>query len=408
MKIKIQSNFNNLIMELIIYAIFIVQFLPLVNVFGKLVVNGISLLLLIAFLVVVLCINRRLSVEFLVILSISILYNLYCYHQCWRKYTSFWGFMIENTMCWGMILVGWFCLEYGILRLKHGLSVLIKFVIIFTAISSIIVLFSYPEACRGLGNGMKEVTNISELELYRKNTASWSITYGMTYAFPFFIAQYEEDKKRSSLFFLVVLLFFMVKCELMFALVYAICFLLYFGWEKIPNYIKVISSILIFLCAVLIIFSAKDIVYWLYITLDGKVPKLTLLRIYQLYVTLQQNSLYGNFAGRFELYFNSINSFFKHPLLGTIISNQSMYTAIGLHSQILDMLAATGIVVFIPVAYMFFYIIKRISLKIKNTNVKKRFYFLILMLILFMILNPVYYSSCIFLIIFSYPFLIGK
>ena len=69
MKIKIQSNFNNLIMELIIYAIFIVQFLPLVNVFGKLVVNGISLLLLIAFLVVVLCINRRLSVEFLVILS---------------------------------------------------------------------------------------------------------------------------------------------------------------------------------------------------------------------------------------------------------------------------------------------------------------------------------------------------
>lgn len=106
MKIKIQSNFNNLIMELIIYAIFIVQFLPLVNVFGKLVVNGISLLLLIAFLVVVLCINRRLSVEFLVILSISILYNLYCYHQCWRKYTSFWGFMIENTMCWGMILVG--------------------------------------------------------------------------------------------------------------------------------------------------------------------------------------------------------------------------------------------------------------------------------------------------------------
>ena len=64
MKIKIQSNFNNLIMELIIYAIFIVQFLPLVNVFGKLVVNGISLLLLIAFLVVVLCINRRLSVEF--------------------------------------------------------------------------------------------------------------------------------------------------------------------------------------------------------------------------------------------------------------------------------------------------------------------------------------------------------
>lgn len=256
--------------------------------------------------------------------------------------------------------------------------------------------------------GMKEVTNISELELYRKNTASWSITYGMTFAFPFFIAQYEEDKKRSSLFFLVVLLFFMVKCELMFALVYAICFLLYFGWEKIPNYIKVISSILIFLCAVLIIFSAKDIVYWLYITLDGKVPKLTLLRIYQLYVTLQQNSLYGNFAGRFELYFNSINSFFKHPLLGTIISNQSMYTAIGLHSQILDMLAATGIVVFIPVAYMFFYIIKRISLKIKNTNVKKRFYFLILMLILFMILNPVYYSSCIFLIIFSYPFLIGK
>ena len=294
MKIKIQSNFNNLIMELIIYAIFIVQFLPLVNVFGKLVVNGISLLLLIAFLVVVLCINRRLSVEFLVILSISILYNLYCYHQCWRKYTSFWGFMIENTMCWGMILVGWFCLEYGNLRLKHGLSVLIKFVIIFTAISSIIVLFSYPEACRGLGNGMKEVTNISELELYRKNTASWSITYGMTFAFPFFIAQYEEDKKRSSLFFLVVLLFFMVKCELMFALVYAICFLLYFGWEKIPNYIKVISSILIFLCAVLIIFSAKDIVYWLYITLDGKVPKLTLLRIYQLYVTLQQNSLYGN------------------------------------------------------------------------------------------------------------------
>lgn len=186
MKIKIQSNFNNLIMELIIYAIFIVQFLPLVNVFGKLVVNGISLLLLIAFLVVVLCINRRLSVEFLVILSISILYNLYCYHQCWRKYTSFWGFMIENTMCWGMILVGWFCLEYGNLRLKHGLSVLIKFVIIFTAISSIIVLFSYPEACRGLGNGMKEVTNISELELYRKNTASWSITYGMTFAFPFF------------------------------------------------------------------------------------------------------------------------------------------------------------------------------------------------------------------------------
>lgn len=61
MKIKIQSNFNNLIMELIIYAIFIVQFLPLVNVFGKLVVNGISLLLLIAFLVVVLCINRRLK-----------------------------------------------------------------------------------------------------------------------------------------------------------------------------------------------------------------------------------------------------------------------------------------------------------------------------------------------------------
>lgn len=100
MKIKIQSNFNNLIMELIIYAIFIVQFLPLVNVFGKLVVNGISLLLLIAFLVVVLCINRRLSVEFLVILSISILYNLYCYHQCWRKYTSFWGFKLK-TLCVG-------------------------------------------------------------------------------------------------------------------------------------------------------------------------------------------------------------------------------------------------------------------------------------------------------------------
>lgn len=381
------------------------EFLPIINLIPSLIISAGRGIAIMFFLLCVFMQDTRLGLCFLAITFASVLVTLWAYYQCWINYTTIGSFMLKNTLCWIYMEIGIYLVRYGSNEIRHILRLIICLLVVFTSITSLIVLRDIPTAVRELGNGSKDIAG-TEIALYKRNTATWGELYGMVFLLPYIITWFKKKRQLYVLLLLVIIEVCVIVSQITTAIILSLCFLPFLVFK--PLSLKQIASfsLLFVVLGIIILYFAAPFFEWLYKILSQKGDSVLALRAYQLYILFSQNEMIGTIGGRFDLYQESINTFLKFPLLGYHLRNAEAYTQIGLHSQILDQLAATGLGGFIPSAISFISIYRREKKEIRDMDVRNFFLLAIILVIVLMISNPTYYAGCIYLSIFWGPALI--
>lgn len=387
----------------------IINYLPFVYVVPRLMVSLSELALAAIMLGLMAGKDAKLCLVNFAILMVCFAINLLAYYHCWINTLSIGSFIIRSCMCWFYMGVGIFIKKYGSEETKRASFHLIMLLLVITSLTSILVVRDYPTAMRGLDNGSIDIKGLESI-LYRRNTATWSMVFGMTFLLPFAITAFKRTKNVVYLFVVSVLSYCILKSQITMGLLMAAAFILLIVLKPIsPKKLCIIVGVLILLSWVFSEYLA-DLIYWLYINVfGGNTDNMLGKRFYQLYVSINGMKLVGTFGGRFDLYMTSIKTFLEHPLIGVnahskgTIPYSSLINIVGLHSQFFDMLATTGIFCTAILAYIFIYLIRKMGGMIEELNDRNLFYYSIIMLVAFMIMNPTYYSACVFLVVFLGP-----
>ena len=304
----------------------------------------------------------------------------------------------------------------GVFIKKHGSDVtkratfhLMLFLLVITSLTSILVVRDYPTAMRGLDNGNIDIKGLESV-LYRRNTATWSMVFGMTFILPIIITAFKKTKNYIYLGIAIILGYCILKSQITMALLMAFAFIILTVIKPIsPKRLWIIAVIGILLVWFFSEYLA-DLIYWLYINVfGGNTDSMLGKRFYQLYISVHGRKLVGTFGGRFDLYMTSIKTFFEYPLFGVnansngIVSHSELSIVVGLHSQVFDMLATTGIFCTAILVCIFVILTKRMGGIIEELGDRYLFYYSIIMLVALMVMNPTYYSACVFLAIFLGP-----
>lgn len=387
----------------------IINYLPYIYVAPRLMVSLCELALAAIMLGLMAWRDAKLCLVNLAILLVCFAINLLAYYHCWINTLSIGSFIIRSCMCWFYMGVGIFINKYGSDETKRASFHLILILLVITSLTSILVVRDYPTAMRGLENGSVDIKGVESI-LYRKNTATWSMVFGMTFLLPFVITAFKKTKKIVYIFVVAILSYCIFKSQITMALLMAVAFILLIVLKPIsPKKLWIIVGVLLLLSWLFSEYLA-DLVYWLYINVfGGNTDNMLGKRFYQLYVSINGMKLVGTFGGRFDLYMTSIKTFLEHPLIGVNAHSKgsipylSLLNIVGLHSQLFDMLATTGFFCTAILAYIFIYLTRKMGGIIEELNDRNLFYYSIIMLVAFMIMNPTYYSACVFLVVFLGP-----
>ena len=111
----------------------------------------------------------------------------------------------------------------------------------------------------------------------------------------------------------------------------------------------------------------------------------------------------GDVAGHSDLYMTSFYTFLDNPIIGYDASSDFFRLHVGFHSQILDLLAVTGLFGIAPLFMIFTYLVYYVYSLINNKLIKNLFMLEIIFIVFLMFLNPTYYASGIYLMIFIAP-----
>lgn len=388
----------------------IINFLPFVYVAPRLLISLTELLLAAIMLGLMAAKDMKLCLMNFAILTVCFLINLLAYYHCWINTLPIGSFIIRSCMCWFYMGVGIFIYLYASKETKRASFHLIMILLVITSLTSILVAREYPTAMRGLENGSVDIKGLESV-LYRRNTATWSMVFGMTFLLPFAIAAFKKTKNYAYIVVVVILSYCILRSQITMALLMAAAFIVLLVLKPISP-----KKLCITIAVLLLMFWAfseylADLVYWLYMNVfGGSTDNMLGKRFYQLYVSINGMKLVGTFGGRLDLYMTSIKTFIKHPLIGvntynngTVIPYLSLLNFVGLHSQFFDMLATTGIFCTATLVYFFVYLTKKLGGIIEKLYDRNLFYYSIIVLVAFMIMNPTYYSACVFLVVFLGP-----
>lgn len=391
--------------EMWIYCVYcitiILLFLPLVNVINSVIIGLFKIFVGCIFLMVVAAKNKQIFSRFVLILLISLLCNAYYYYNCWRNYSSIGFFMVNSLLCWVYMEMGVFLFLYTTEKTKKKVTSFLLVIMVVTALTTLITLQSYPETVRALGNANEYLEEVPKF-FYLRNTANWAILYSMVYFLPIVINLFWREKQIRKLVFLLIMELCILKSQITFAVLLSFGFLVFLVIKPTAKSMLIIASA--GLVTLLIIYEfIDDIFFFLYnLMLNGTSEVLT-RRIYQLYVTFHTGRFFGDAAARMDLYGRSIFTFLKNPIFGLKIENEPIGSAIGLHSQILDMLGATGLFGIFLCMISFCYLLLKVYNKINVDQTQKYFLLSVIGLVILMLINPTYYCPEIYFIVFSLP-----
>lgn len=387
----------------ILIIISIINFLPVVYVIPRILISLVEVALSGALFLFVLLKSRRAFVVNISVIAVVFLINLLAYFHCYANVDSIGSYVIRSTMCWIYMMVGVYVSQYASKRTVRMVFHFILFLLVITSITSILSVIDYPTAMRELGNGSMNIRGLESL-LYRRNTATWSMVFAMVFVLPYLISALKKTHKFIYMVVCVILCLCILRSQITMALLMTIAVILLSVLKPGTN--VRIFLIIGFVLLLVWIFDEQvtNLLYWLYTDVFGGTTDTVLgKRFYQLYISFQGRELVGTYGGRFDLYMTSIKSFLAHPFFGvdavgytTIVASGS---AVGLHSQIFDTLAATGIFCSIFLACIFAYYVKREKSSIIEKENRNLFSNVVLLLVALMLMNPTYYSACIFFIV---------
>ncbi len=377
-------------------------FFPIVNVVHPLIISMLKVLFGCLFLVGILVKDGQLFCKFMVVLIVVCLYSYYYYYNCWINYTSIGSFMINNILCWLYMEMGVFLFIYSNEQAKKNILRCVIIAMVCTAITSIIILQSYPEAVRGLGNGEKNFTESSKF-FYMKNTADWGILYAMAFFLPVLVNLFKRKKKIVYFLCILIIEFCIIKSQITFAVIFSLIFLFFLVFKPLSGQ-AIMKLVSIFMMSLVVLYNfLDDFFLFIYNMIEDGASEVLARRVYQLYMTFHTGRFFGDAKARMDLYGRSFFTFLKNPLFGLEITDEPMYSSIGLHSQILDMMGATGIFGMLVCVILFFYLFRKLYMRIEDDYTKNYFLLSVLILIIQMFLNPTYYCPEVYLIVFSLP-----
>lgn len=384
----------------------VIEMLPIINIMPPLIISAVKLFTIVLFFVSFLFYNSTLFIVTIVLMFFSCVINIIAYYHCYKYYSSFVSFMIKSSSCWAYMMIGLFLYKYCSDQVKVRIKALTLLLVVITVITSVISLKSTPTALRELGNGSLNIKGM-ERSLYRRNTATFGIAYGYVFLLPYFIALVREKKNVKYLLVVALIEFCIIKSQITTAIIFSLCFLL-FLIIKPPSFKKFLIVFLIVLAFFGIISQMiqplVELIYRIVQESDNAILK---LRVSQIYMLVSSHNLAGTgtIEGRFDLYFKSIETFIKYPFLGYKITSEVDLLSMGMHSQIFDLAASTG-VTGLFLLLICFSIIVRYSSTFLSGLIKRYWCYSVLFLVLLNFINPTYYSSPIYLCVFWGPCLL--
>lgn len=382
-------------------ALLLFAFFPIYNAFLG---NYVRYVAVLGFLLGVIMRDRRLFSKIVIILATGFLFSLYYYYQLWQLTTAFSSFMAKSMLCWTYSCFALYYGKYGSLQAKKSIQTLWMIILVVTSVTTIISLRVDPNATRALANAA-DYNKVEMKALYLKNTASWGIMYGMVFTLPMWIAQFKRTKNPWYMVVIVSVTVCAIVAQITFAIIFDIAFLLCFFLHKLDA--KKILILIIALIIFMLFFQSAlaKIFYMIYDNLEGTSANVLKTRVYQVYLIFNSSQITGDADARLTLYTNSIMTFLRNPMLGRHMNNLN-HNIIGMHSQLFDLLAATGVLGLLAYAGIYVYIVRRTYAHLGDESIKMYFLISVIILALFMLVNPVWYAPESFMSVFFLPYLI--
>lgn len=380
----------------------VINYLPVLHIMPSILFNLFEIFLSALMLLEMFNRDRILFGRAVIILAVSVLVNLLAFYHCWSNYTSIGSFMIKSTLCWTYMVFGNYFYDHFSEQSRSLVFHITLVLMLILSVTSLVSLRSYPQAVRGLGNGLKGIPGM-ERTLYLRNTATWSMAFGVTFFLPCVAQKFKETKGPQYLLGFALLELFLVRSQVTTAIVFSLCFVVLLVFKPLSFRQMVIAGI-IMLCAGFFMFQYIGIFFgWLYEKISMTSNEVLQLRVYQLYLAFSKSQLTGTLAARLTLYTSSFMTFLGNPLIGYKLRNDLTYTIIGLHSQVLDLMAATGMTGIVAMGGCFASIVRQQLISMTDDPNKDYFVFCLAVLCLLMVVNPTYYSGCIYLTVFMQP-----
>lgn len=209
--------------------------------------------------------------------------------------------------------------------------------VIFTTITSVIVLWENPGAARAITNSASTNDALAEdYELGRKNVSSIYLFQGIAALSPVFLNLIKKKHVVWGILGLFLSFLLLLKASFLIALC---AMLLGIALSLVQNEKKsVLFSIVITIEAlVLLVLPWSQICGFLADVIDNDAIS---VRLDELSLLLEYGNAIGDAAGRLEVYMRSVSTLLHHPLgVGPYYFSSEARELIGKHSQILDDLA---------------------------------------------------------------------
>ncbi len=318
----------------------------------------------------------------------------------WKSYgSSFISFFATSVLYWNAYFLGETIIsnkEINSTKIYH----LYISIIIITLFTTIWGNIQFPYASRLLASG----TNSSIAVTYqRMNIGGYRFVYGLTLLVPYLMF---KIKMNSHKFLYLVLLTLCVFCMLITQ--YLIAFLTtffslgisIFYEQKRPQKTlkKLITLLLVLYLISMLLMPLLDNIQK-YFT-DKGLESLS-DRIGMIVEAITKGNISGDAADRSERYLRSISVFLENPVTGSLLSPKLL----GGHSEMLDILAAGGVLLFSQYIIIMSWHIKNIRFNLEHTIIPYTFISFVIYVIISSI-NTAFSSNDIAVVLFIVPYLI--
>lgn len=276
---------------------------------------------------------------------------------------------------------------------------------IFTATSTLKVIFDNPEASRIVTNS----SNSPEVDAYFEslNVAGYGFVYGILILIPALIGSLKSLSGALSKF--LVSIVFALSIALVFLANYTIAIIMLLLALTLPFlHIKrrgVLMLPLLFVLLIILYPFLNELLISVLTFIGELSPSIrTAGRMDRLTDYLSRGSDFQSLTGRTALFGNSLRSFFSSPLIG-VGAYYSSWPTIGNHAQFIDDLGRYGLLGALPFFVFMFRVLQKSYVSLGNIKNRTNFVDSCLLFCILGFLNPILTNNIVFSVFFVLPVL---
>lgn len=337
-------------------------------------------------------------VDFIKILLLSVFIMVFNYLTYITAYVDIRNVFEHNYRMftfWFPLLLSMYILKYPRKNLIKFMSKTLIIVLIITAITTSIGMLIYPNASRDLGDSQRVILNFT---YFLMNIGDYGFIYSLVLISPILLFLWKKNKNNQIL--IIYFLFFITILLTQFTT--ALVLLIVFSYPALDKKIKfkkfIIFVFFLTLLIYLLRFQLANILFDLSIYFEKNQMLSISERFSQLHSFLNGDIKLINLSYRVGFNELSINSFQKNPIFGNLFLK--INNPIGYHSEIFDLLGSLGLFGLIYLILIISTFIRYVNQSILPKISKNAIYFILVSTLILGILNTLFSSQQIGLIIF--------